>query len=58
MGIALPGAIAAKLTDPGRQVAAAMCDGGFLMNSQELETAKRLGVGFRARSFSTITTTD
>jgi acetolactate synthase-1/2/3 large subunit len=48
MGIALPGAIAASLIDPDRQVVAIMGDGGFLMNSQELETAKRLGVGFTA----------
>jgi acetolactate synthase-1/2/3 large subunit len=52
MGIALPGAIAAKLIDPARQVVAAMGDGGFLMNSQELETAKRLGVGFTALIFN------
>jgi acetolactate synthase-1/2/3 large subunit len=45
MGIALPGAVAASLADPGRQVVAVMGDGGFMMNSQELETAKRLGVG-------------
>lgn len=48
MGSALPGAIAASLIDPERQVVAAMGDGGFLMNSQELETAKRLGVSFTA----------
>ncbi len=46
MGISLPGAIAAKLIDPDRKVIAAMGDGGFLMNAQELETARRLGVGF------------
>ena len=46
MGISLPGAIAASLIAPERQVVAVMGDGGFLMNSQELETAKRLGVGF------------
>ncbi|MFQ5677260.1 MAG: acetolactate synthase large subunit [bacterium] len=46
MGIALPGAIAAALINAKRQVVAAMGDGGFLMNSQELETAKRIGVGF------------
>ena len=46
MGIALPGGIAAKLVDPKRQVVSMMGDGGFLMNSQELETAKRLGVGY------------
>lgn len=46
MGISLPGAIAASLIDPQRQVVAIMGDGGFLMNSQELETAKRLKVSF------------
>jgi acetolactate synthase-1/2/3 large subunit len=44
MGIALPGAIAAKLVRPERRVVAFTGDGGFLMNLQELETAKRLGV--------------
>jgi acetolactate synthase-1/2/3 large subunit len=43
MGIALPGAIAAKLIHPDRKVVALCGDGGFLMNSQELETAKRVG---------------
>ncbi len=43
MGIALPGAIAAKLVQPDRKVVALCGDGGFLMNSQELETAKRIG---------------
>jgi acetolactate synthase I/II/III large subunit len=42
MGIALPGAIAAKLLFPDRKVVAFAGDGGFLMNVQELETAKRL----------------
>ncbi|HEV8656244.1 MAG TPA: acetolactate synthase large subunit [Candidatus Limnocylindria bacterium] len=42
MGIALPGAIAAKLVHPERKVVAFSGDGGFLMNVQELETAKRL----------------
>jgi len=44
MGIALPGAIAAKLVRPERKVVAFSGDGGFLMNVQELETAKRLGL--------------
>ncbi|HEV8537040.1 MAG TPA: acetolactate synthase large subunit [Candidatus Limnocylindria bacterium] len=44
MGIALPGAIAAKLLFPERKVVAFAGDGGFLMNVQELETAKRLGI--------------
>jgi acetolactate synthase-1/2/3 large subunit len=43
MGIALPGAIAAKLVHPERRVVALCGDGGFLMNSQELETARRIG---------------
>lgn len=43
MGFALPGAIAAKLVHPHRRVLALCGDGGFMMNVQELETAKRLG---------------
>ena len=43
MGIALPGAIAAKLVYPGRQVVAVCGDAGFMMNSQEIETAQRIG---------------
>ncbi len=43
MGISLPGAIAAKLIHPERRVVALCGDGGFLMNSQELETARRIG---------------
>ena len=43
MGISLPGAVAAKLVHPDRRVVALCGDGGFLMNSQELETAKRIG---------------
>ncbi len=46
MGIAIPGGIAARLAHPERQVIALMGDGGFMMNSQEIETAKRIGVGF------------
>ena len=42
MGISLPGAIAAKLVHPDRRVVALCGDGGFLMNSQELETARRI----------------
>jgi acetolactate synthase-1/2/3 large subunit len=44
MGFALPGAIAAKLVRPDRSVLAVCGDGGFLMNVQELETARRIGV--------------
>jgi len=42
MGIALPGAIAARLLYPERKILAICGDGGFLMNVQELETAVRL----------------
>ncbi|MQA75918.1 MAG: acetolactate synthase large subunit [Solirubrobacterales bacterium] len=46
MGFAVPAAIAAKLVRPNRKVVAVSGDGGFLMNAQELETAKRLGTAF------------
>jgi acetolactate synthase I/II/III large subunit len=46
MGIAIPGAIAAKLIHPNRRVVAATGDGGFMMNMQELETALRLKTPF------------
>jgi acetolactate synthase-1/2/3 large subunit len=41
MGFALPGALGVKLAAPERQVLAVTGDGGFLMNSQEIETARR-----------------
>jgi acetolactate synthase I/II/III large subunit len=44
MGIAVPGAIAAKLAHPERKVVAVTGDAGFLMNSQEIETAMRLNI--------------
>lgn len=46
MGIAIPGAIAAKLVQPEHRVVAVTGDGGFMMNCQELETAKRVGTPF------------
>jgi acetolactate synthase-1/2/3 large subunit len=46
MGFAVPAAIAAKLVHPERKVVTVNGDGGFLMNSQELETATRLGTAF------------
>lgn len=46
MGIAIPGAVAAKLVYPKRRVLAATGDGGFMMNMQELETAVRIGTPF------------
>jgi acetolactate synthase-1/2/3 large subunit len=42
MGAGLPSAIAAALIHPKRRVLAVCGDGGFMMNSQELETAVRL----------------
>ena len=42
MGAGLPAAMAAKLIFPEREVIAICGDGGFMMNSQELETAVRL----------------
>ncbi|NQY26678.1 MAG: acetolactate synthase large subunit [Piscirickettsiaceae bacterium] len=44
MGIAVPGAIAAKLAHPERNIVAVTGDAGFLMNSQEIETAMRLNI--------------
>ncbi|TMB98808.1 MAG: acetolactate synthase large subunit, partial [Chloroflexi bacterium] len=46
MGIGLPGGIAAKLARPRCRVVVVSGDGGFLMNIQELETARRLGLSF------------
>jgi acetolactate synthase-1/2/3 large subunit len=46
MGIAIPGALAAKLINPDKKVIAVTGDGGFMMNSQELETARRVGTPF------------
>ncbi len=44
MGAGLPSAMAAKLVHPDRRVLAVVGDGGFMMNSQDLETAVRLGL--------------
>jgi acetolactate synthase-1/2/3 large subunit len=41
MGAGLPSGIAAKMLHPDRKVIAVVGDGGFMMNSQELETALR-----------------
>ena len=43
MGIGVPGAIAAKLAFPDRTALTVTGDAGFLMNSQEIETALRIG---------------
>jgi acetolactate synthase I/II/III large subunit len=42
MGAGLPSAIVAAMLNPRRRVLAVCGDGGFMMNSQELETAVRL----------------
>jgi len=44
MGFALPGAIAASMVYPDKRVLAVCGDAGFMMNVQEMETAKRLNV--------------
>ncbi len=44
MGAGLPSAMGAKTVYPERKVMAICGDGGFMMNSQELETAVRLGM--------------
>ena len=42
MGAGLPSAMGAKIVHPNRKVMAICGDGGFMMNSQEMETAVRL----------------
>jgi acetolactate synthase I/II/III large subunit len=42
MGAGLPSAMMAAMLNPGKRVLAVCGDGGFMMNSQELETAIRL----------------
>ncbi len=42
MGAGLPSAMASAMVYPGRKVMAICGDGGFMMNSQEMETAVRL----------------
>ena len=46
MGIAVPGALAARRLYPDRKVVALTGDAGFLMNSQEIETALRNNIPF------------
>ncbi|MFK8103715.1 MAG: thiamine pyrophosphate-dependent enzyme [Saprospiraceae bacterium] len=52
MGISLPGGIAGALLDGNRRVVSVMGDGGALMNIQELETAKRLGISYTVIVFN------
>jgi len=44
MGAGLPSAMMASMLHPDRRVLAITGDGGFMMNSQEMETAVRLGL--------------
>ena len=44
MGAGLPSAMASSMVYPERKVMAICGDGGFMMNSQEMETAVRLGL--------------
>ncbi len=44
MGAGLPSAMMAAMLNPGKRVLAVCGDGGFMMNSQELETAVRIGL--------------
>jgi acetolactate synthase-1/2/3 large subunit len=44
MGAGLPSAMMASMLYPERRVLAVCGDGGFMMNSQEMETAVRLGL--------------
>ena len=52
MGIALPGAIAAKLIYPEKNILAVCGDSGFMMNNQEIETAVRLGLNITVIIFN------
>ena len=52
MGIGVPDALAAKLAHPDRQVVTIAGDAGFLMNSQDIETALRLGLSFNISGMS------
>ena len=51
MGAGFPSAMAAKIVHPERKVMAICGDGGFMMNSQEMETAVRLKTGPSSFSF-------
>ncbi len=44
MGAGLPSAMAAKMVQPDKKVVAICGDGGFMMNSQEIETSVRLNL--------------
>lgn len=44
MGAGMPSGMAAKMVNPEAKVVSVCGDGGFMMNSQEMETAVRLGL--------------
>jgi acetolactate synthase-1/2/3 large subunit len=44
MGAGLPSAMSSKIVRPSKKVLSVCGDGGFMMNSQEMETAVRLGL--------------
>lgn len=46
LGVSLPFCISAKLAAPNRQVCSISGDGAFIINIQELETAKRVNLPF------------
>ena len=51
MGAGLPSGIGAKIVNPNVPVLAVCGDGGFMMNSQEMETAVRLGLNLTVLVF-------
>ena len=52
MGAGLPSAMMAAMLNPEKRVMAICGDGGFMMNSQELETAIRLGLNLVVTVFN------
>lgn len=52
MGAGLPSAMMAAILNPDRRVMAICGDGGFMMNSQELETAVRLNLNLVVTIFN------
>ncbi len=48
MGFSLPGAIAASMVNPDKRILSISGDAGFMMNIQEMETAKRMNCNFVA----------
>lgn len=48
MGFSLPGAVAASMVNPDKRILSISGDAGFMMNVQEMETAKRMNCNFVA----------